>query len=279
MRFIDPHLHTDMIDDVVLERLSMAGMEAAVIPSPHMLKGTFTADTVLALWRRFLDFEVKSAQSMGFEAFVSLSIPFYGLSPDGVERCLEELPQYLKHDRVVSMGEIGLDVGIEDEARLFRAQLKLAKEHNLPIIVHTPIRLAPQAPKVIRQIVDVIKEEEFPLGRVILDHTGEKTFNYRLGTGAVVGLSVCHDKMPPEVAAGLVFKNPAQRDKLVINSELGGGNDGYFSIPRVILAMRMLGMKREEIEQVTWDNPKKFFNLPIEGEIFRKSPPGQGCLL
>ena len=62
MGFIDPHLHTDMIDDVKLEYLSMAGMEAAVIPSPHMFKGLFTADAVFRLWRRFLDFEVKSAK-------------------------------------------------------------------------------------------------------------------------------------------------------------------------------------------------------------------------
>jgi hypothetical protein len=264
MRFIDPHLHIDMIDDVNLEKLAMAGLEAAVIPSPHMFKGLFSAETLLRLWRRLLDFEVKGAKSMGIEAYVTLSIPFYGLTLDGVEQCLKELPEYLKHERVVGMGEIGLDVGIEDEAKLFRAQLKLAKEHNLPIIVHTPIRLAPQAPRVIKQIVNVINEENFGLDRVILDHTGENTLDFRLKSGAMVGLSVCHDKMPPEVAAEVVLKNPDKRDRLVVNSELGYGNDGYFSVPRVILAMRMLGLERKEIEKVTFENPKKFFNLPIE---------------
>jgi predicted metal-dependent TIM-barrel fold hydrolase len=42
---------------------------------------------------------------------------------------------------------------------------------------------------------------------------------------------------------------------------MGGGNEDYFSMPMVILAMRMLGLKREEIEQVTRGNPKKFFNI------------------
>ena len=216
MGFIDPHLHTDMIDDEDLEKLAMAGMEASVIPSPHMLKGMFSAEAVLQLWRRFLDFEVKSAKSMGVEAYVTLSIPFYGLTPEGIAQCLKEFPKYLKHERVVGMGEIGLDVGIEDEAKLFRAQLKLAKEHNLPIIVHTPIRLAPQAPTVIKQIVNVIKEENFSLDRVVLDHTGENTLDFRLNSGAMVGLSVCHDKMPPEIAAEIVLKNPGKRDRLLI---------------------------------------------------------------
>lgn len=100
------------------------------------------------------------------------------------------------------------------------------------------------------------------MSRVVLDHTGENTLDYRLGTGAMVGLSVCHDKMPPEVAAEAVLNNPGKRDKLLINSELAGG-DGYFTVSRVILAMRMKGMKRDEIEKVTYENPKQFFNLPL----------------
>ena len=123
--------------------------------------------------------------------------------------------------------------------------------------MHIPIRLAPQAPVVIKQIVNVIKEENFSLERVILDQTGESTLDFRLKSGAMVGLSVCHDKMPPEIAAEIVLKNPDKRDRLVVNSELGYGNDGYFSVPRVILAMRMLGLKREEIEKVTFENRKK----------------------
>lgn len=263
MRFIDPHLHTDMINDALLERLVMNGMEAAVIPSPHMFKGTADADTLLRLWRRFLGFEVKSAKTLGYEAYVSLSIPFYGLSAKSIEQCLKELPQYLENERVVAIGEIGLDVGIKDEEELFRAQLQIAKEHKLPVIIHSSIRLAPQAPEVIKQIVAVIKKEKFPMNRVVLDHTGESTFDYRIKTGAMVGLSICFDKLPPEVAAQYVLNNPDKRDKLILNCELASG-DGYFTVPRAMLAMRQMGMKRDEIEQVVFENPKKFFNLPVD---------------
>jgi len=48
------------------------------------------------------------------------------------------------------------------------------------------------------------------MSRVVLDHTGENTLDYRLGTRAMVGLSVCHDKMPPEAAAEAVLQ-PATR--------------------------------------------------------------------
>jgi len=263
MIFIDPHLHTDMIDDNILERLSMAGMEACIIPSPHMFKGMADADALFRLWDRFLEFEVKSAKSMGFEAYVSISIPFYGLNSRSIDEALKKMPDFLKHERVVAIGEIGLDTGIEDEDRLLRAQLQIARESNLPVIAHTPIRLAPQAPEVIKQIVQVIKEEKFDISRVVLDHTGESTFEYRLGTGAMVGLSVCHDKLPPEVAAQYVIDNPGKRDKLLLNCELAGG-DMYFTVPRVLLALKMMGMRRDEIEKVAFWNPKNFFKLPVE---------------
>ena len=44
MRFIDPHLHTDMIDDEDIEKLAMAGMEDSVIPSPPVLTVMFLAE-------------------------------------------------------------------------------------------------------------------------------------------------------------------------------------------------------------------------------------------
>jgi len=263
MRFIDCHLHTNLIDDGVTERLAMSGMEAVVIPMLHCLSGLFDASGALRLWDRFLDFEIKRGTTIGYEAFVSLSVPMYGLTSEGIDECLEKLPRYLKHERVVAMGEIGLDVGSENEERLFRAQLQLAKAHNLPVIVHTPIRLAPQAPEVIRKVVSIIEEEKFDITRVVLDHAGESTFDYRTTTGAMIGLSVCHDKMPTEVAANYVLNNPDKLDRLLINTEVASG-DGYFTVPRVILAMRRLGMKRDEIERVVYDNPKKFFKLPLD---------------
>jgi predicted metal-dependent TIM-barrel fold hydrolase len=264
MAFIDPHLHTHWVGGGELENLATAGLIAAVIPTPHKFLGLVSAEEVFRLWRRFLDFEVKNVKANGIDAWVTLGIPFYGIEKAGVEQCLKELPDYLKHERVVGVGEIGLDAGIEDEVKLFRAQLRIAADHKLPIIVHTCIRYAPQAPAVTRQIVNIIKEEGFPIERAVLDHTGESTVDFRLNSGAMVGLSVCGDKLPPEVAADIVAKNPDKRDKIFINSELGWGHGGYFSVARTIQSMRKCGLNKSEIEKVTIENPIKFFNLPLK---------------
>lgn len=263
MSFVDPHIHTNWVPGGDLIRLAIAGLEVAIVPTPQKFLGLFPAEEVFRLWRRFLDFEVEYVKGMGIEAYVTLGIPFYGVTLEGVQQCLKELPEYLKHERVVAVGEIGLDAGIEDEVKLFRAQLRIAKEANLPVIAHGPIRLSPTHLKVTKQMVSIIKEEDFPMDRVILDHTGESTVDFRLNSGAMVGLSVCNDKLPPEATADIIIKNPDKRDRMLVNSELGYGGDGYFSVPRVIQELRMRGLKKEEIEKVTYENPKKFFKLPV----------------
>ncbi len=197
MRIIDPHLHVDRMKGKDVETLSMAGVEAAILPTPHLLPWLVSAETLLRMWRNFLNFEVNHAKSLGIDIGVTLGVPFYGLDTEAVNECLEQLPQYLENENVVGLGEIGLDAGTEDEVKLFKAQLNIAKEHNLPVIVHTTTPMEPQVVPVVNQIIDVIKGEHFPMDRVVLDHTGRDTLNARLDSGAMVGLSLCYDKLRP----------------------------------------------------------------------------------
>ena len=264
MRFIDAHLHTDMVEDKQLQKLVMMGMEAAVVPSPHMFLGSRDADAVQLLWERFLGMETTTAKTLGFELFTSLSVPFFGVNRADTEKCLAKLPDFLENERVVALGEIGLDTATEYEKDLFREHLRIAKAHDLPVILHTPIRLAPQGETVLPQVFDIIKEEGFPVERCVFDHAGEESMDYRAKTGGMVGLSICWDKMPPEPAARYVIDHPEMRDKIIINSELGGEGNDYFMVPRVILAMKLFGLDKATIDKVCYQNPRDFFKLPVD---------------
>lgn len=122
MRIIDPHLHVDRMKGKEVETISIAGVEAGVLPTPHLLPWMVSSETLLRMWRQYLDFGVKHAKSLGIELYVTLGIPFYGMDTESIEECLKQLPNYIEHERVVGLGEIGLDAGIEDEVRLFKAQ-------------------------------------------------------------------------------------------------------------------------------------------------------------
>jgi len=264
MRIIDPHLHTDRMKGKEIETLSIAGVEAGVLPTPHLLPWMVSSDTLVRMWNNFLNFQVNHQRSLGIEMRVTLGVPFYGLESEAIKECLKLLPKYLEHENVVGMGEIGLDAGIDDEVKLFRTQLAIAKEHKLPVIVHTPTPLEPQTATVTKQIIKVIEKEKFPINKVILDHTGLNTLKGRMASGAMVGLSLCYDKLRPEDVAEVILNYPEKRESFLINSEFGYAAEGYYSVPRAVLAMRRLGLKRDVIEKITWDNPKKFFKLPVD---------------
>jgi predicted metal-dependent TIM-barrel fold hydrolase len=69
--------------------------------------------------------------------------------------------------------------------------------------------------------------------------------------------------MPPEPAARYVVEHPEHRERLMINSELGGQGNDYFMVPRVMLAMRLMGADEATIDRVCWQTPRDFFGLPL----------------
>lgn len=57
------------------------------------------------------------------------------------EKSLDRIRELLSHPKVVAIGEIGLDyhydnIDKEAQKRVFRTQLELAKETNMPVVIH-----------------------------------------------------------------------------------------------------------------------------------------------
>ena len=57
---------------------------------------------------------------MGITLKATLSVPFYGMSKKDIDECLMKLPEYLNHENVVGLGEIGMDAGIPAEEELIQ---------------------------------------------------------------------------------------------------------------------------------------------------------------
>lgn len=126
---IDSHSHLDAGEfdadrDAVIERARAAGVTRQIIPA---------------------------ISRPGFENLKALCneveglFPAYGMHPayldDHGDGDLEALADWLQGDEVVAVGECGLDYYVKDldldrQRAIFDAQLELAKELNLPVIVH-----------------------------------------------------------------------------------------------------------------------------------------------
>ena len=129
MDIIDTHCHLDVADfdadrNVVLQHCHSQGINRIVIPA-------IQAET----WHKVLDL-CESEKGL---------YPALGLHPVFINQHqandINKLEQLLKTASPVAIGEIGLDFYIKEldqqqQIHLFEAQLDIAKNHNLPVILH-----------------------------------------------------------------------------------------------------------------------------------------------
>lgn len=127
--FIDTHCHLDAAEfdadrDAVAARAARAGVARVVVPA--VAAANFAA--VAACCRRYPG-----------------CAPAYGIHPLFVDRAvpadLAALRALIERERPVAIGEIGLDffvpgVDAARQADYFVAQLKLAREFDLPVLLH-----------------------------------------------------------------------------------------------------------------------------------------------
>ena len=130
MRLFDSHAHiqgseyTGDLDDV-LSRAREVGVERILLPSDDLTM----ARAGIALAQRH----------PGLYASAGIH-PHHASSVD--DRVMHELELLLGEDRVVALGEIGLDYFYmhsprEAQIAAFEAQLALASQFDLPVVVHT----------------------------------------------------------------------------------------------------------------------------------------------
>jgi TatD DNase family protein len=143
-RTADTHAHLDMLDDPAgaLERAAVAGvmLVATVADVTEAPLGTFDA---LPVWN------AQTAERMDEWGIPHAEPPevriIVGVHPHNAkgytERVATELHELAADDRVVAIGETGLDFHYdhsprEFQVKAFRAQLELAHELGLPVAVH-----------------------------------------------------------------------------------------------------------------------------------------------
>jgi TatD DNase family protein len=132
MNWIDTHCHLDAQEfdadrEAVLERASSSGVSTIVIPAID----ASNFDTVRGLAHRH-----GHAYALGIHP---LYVP--GSAEEDLERLADALDRFKEDERLVAVGEIGLDFFVagqdgERQERFYQAQLKIAREAGLPVILH-----------------------------------------------------------------------------------------------------------------------------------------------
>lgn len=125
---IDTHLHLfneNYNIDEVISRAKAAGVKYLIVSGSDLVDNRFNKELLDTYDNVFL--------SVGYHPSCALDVS---------DEDLNYLEDLIKLDRVVAIGEIGLDYhyGKDDrdkQIELFRFQLNLAVRYNLPVVIHT----------------------------------------------------------------------------------------------------------------------------------------------
>jgi predicted metal-dependent TIM-barrel fold hydrolase len=196
-------------------------------------------------WERF------RASQFGIKHYCTIGLNSKEANNEALaEQVIEILPQFLAKEGVVAVGEIGYDDQSDVEDKYFRLQLELAKDFNLPVMVHTPHRDKKNGTN---RSMDVIEEHEIPPHLVVIDHNNEETVKAVLDRGYWAGFTIYpKTKMSKERMVAVVKKYGSTR--IIVDSSADWGVSDPLSVPKTAALMQKEGVSKEDIHLTCYQN-------------------------
>lgn len=268
MRILDPHIHMTSRTTDDYEALYAAGVRVVVEPAfwlgqPRTSVGSFTDyfDSLLG-WERF------RAAQFGVRHHATIALNPKEANDPRCREVLAEVPRYLLKDGVVAVGEVGYDSMTPEEDEVFAAQLEMAEEAGLPVLVHTPHRdkLAGT-----RRTLDVVRESGIAPELVLVDHLNETNVALVRDAGAWAGFSIYPDtKMDEHRMVALLQEYGT--DRMIVNSAADWGRSDPLKTVRTGQEMLAAGFSDDDVDQVLWRNPVAFYEQ--SGNLVLDPVPG-----
>lgn len=272
MRIFEPHIHMTSRTTDDYEALRDAGVKALVEPAFWLGQPRTSVGSFVDYFNGLVGWEPYRASQFGIRHHCTIALNPKEANDDHLrDAVIELLPRYLPKDGVVAVGEVGYDAMTPAEDEAFAAQLALAAEHDLPVLVHTPHRDKLEGTK---RSLAVVAESGLPPERVLIDHNNELTVGVVAESGCWMGFSIYpHTKMDEHRMVRILRDYGLER--MVVNSAADWGRSDPLKVLRTAEAMSTDGYSQEEIDKVVWQNPVDFFGQSGRLELDPPDPdPG-----
>jgi uncharacterized protein len=255
MRIFDPHIHMTSRTTDDYERMAVAGVRMLVEPAFWLGQPRTNAGSFIDYFDSLTGWEPFRAGQFGIRHHCAIALNPKEANDPRCREVLGELPRYLARDGVVAVGEVGYDSMTPDEDEVFAAQLELAVEHDLPVLVHTPHR---DKQRGTLRTLDVLKESGIEPGRVVIDHLNEVTVGLVADSGCWMGFSIYPDtKMSPDRMA--VVLREYGPDRILVNSAADWGRSDPLLTRATGQAMLAAAFTDDDVDRVLWRNPVEFY--------------------
>jgi predicted metal-dependent TIM-barrel fold hydrolase len=255
---IDPHTHMISRTTDDYEAMARAGIVAVIEPAFWLGQPRTTLGSFLDYFAMISGFERFRAGQFGVRHYCTIGLnPKEANNEALAEAVLAALPRFLPREGVVAMGELGYDEQTPLEDKALRAQIELAMQFDLPIMIHTPHR--DKRAGTLRTM-DVLKEHGFDPARCVIDHNNEETVREVKERGYWCAFSIYpNTKMGSERMAAVVESfGPEQ---LIVDSACDWGVSDPLAVAKTARLMLQRGIAPEAVSQVTYRNALAVYGL------------------
>jgi predicted metal-dependent TIM-barrel fold hydrolase len=266
MQLIDSHIMMESLGLQDLEAMSACGIEALIADAAGGMDYATSAQAAINYFEHTLVGETKRAADYFIDVCVLVGINMNAVPAD-YEKILDALPEYLKRERVVGVGEIGIepksgtcpDLGKQED--ILKTELRIAKEHNKAAVIHLT---ATERASWIERYIKLIDEVGLDRGKAVIVHSDANTTKTITDAGCIAGLSVLPmRRLNPEDAAKIITENDMDRILVSSDNRIRHRSDPL-SVPRIAVQMRRLGLSDKDVKKVLFDNPNRIFNLRLQ---------------
>lgn len=294
------HAHTLSWDD--RERYALSGCQAMIMVASGYHWTPYKpvrADDIRFLWDDLINRRWAIKRDHFFDARLALGI-HTGVRIANPEELLDCMEEYCRLDAVVAIGETGVTPaqhveswGLSEQRAVVRAQMELADDHDLPVILHTPNpgtespayrsgvgtpgyeknTALTQEPVVtgdnpaleaVKADINAADNAGLVQERIVASHADPNNVDYLMQeTDCYLSFTVGYPWLTgvtPEDVAAAIHEYGAER--IMLDTDCANVlRTDPFSIKRSILELYKLGIETDTIRRIVFENPSKVFGL------------------
>ncbi|MDX9703653.1 MAG: TatD family hydrolase [Candidatus Auribacterota bacterium] len=257
MRIIEPHIHMLARTTDDYQKMAVGGICAVVEPSFWLGHDRKYAESFFDYFDLLIEFESRRAEKYGMKHFTCIGLnPKEANNIDTALKVVEGMKRFLDRSTVVGIGEIGFDQITDAEEEMFRAQLRIARETGLPVVVHLPHNNKVEGT---RRTLAALADERMDVNKVYVDHNTEDTIAMTYQAGYWAGMTLYPvTKMTPERAIEVLKQYGVER--MMISSSADWGYSDPLLVPMTCYKLSQCNFVESDIRKLVYDNPCSFYS-------------------
>jgi uncharacterized protein len=251
MKVIDPHIHMSARTTDDYEAMAAAGVVAVIEPAFWLGQPRTNIGSYIDYFSSLIGWERFRAAQFGIRHYCTIGLNSKEANNEALaEQVMDILPRYATKEGVVAIGEIGYDEQSAAEDKYFRAQLDLARELDMLVMIHTPHR---DKKKGTSRSMDVCLEHGLTPEMVIVDHNNEETVKETLDRGFWAAFTIYpKTKMGNERMVEVVRQYGS--DRIIVDSSADWGVSDPLAVPKVANLMAERGIDPADIHKTCYQN-------------------------